>query len=200
MMIPFLHFDVQEFIVLIGYFGLFAIVFAESGLFFCFFLPGGSMLFTAGLLASQGLFNIYLLIFIIAAAAILGDSVGYWFGWKVGPKIFNKEDSRFFNKKNLNSSKEFYEKYGAWAIIFGRFVPIARTFVPILAGVGTMNYKKFLYYNILGGILWSGGMSMIGFTLGKSFPNMENYLLPVIIVIVVLSIIPLLFKARAKHA
>ncbi len=193
-MIPFIHLDIESLLKLIGYSGLFAIVFAESGLFFGFFLPGGSMLFTAGLLASRGFFNIYLLMIVLAVAAITGDSAGYWFGRKVGPKLFVREDSRFFHKKHIEYSREFYEKYGASAIILGRFVPLARTFVPILAGVGVMNYRKFLYYNILGGIIWSTGMSLLGFFLGRTFPSIQNYLTPIVILIVILSLVPILFK------
>jgi membrane-associated protein len=190
----FLNFDVIRVVEIIGYFGLFAIVFAESGLFFGFFLPGGSLLFTAGLLASQGLFNIYGLVITVTLAAILGDNVGYWFGSKVGQKIFTKEDSLFFNKKYLVQTKAYYEKYGAMTVVTGRFIPIVRTFAPILAGVGMMNYKKFFYFNILGALLWAAGLALLGFFLGSVIPGMEKYILPVILFIIFLSILPIIFN------
>jgi membrane-associated protein len=190
--------DIAELIKVVGYFGMFGIVFAESGVFFGFFLPGGSLIFTAGLLASQGLFNIYWLVFLLAMAAILGDSTGYWFGSKVGPKIFKKEDSIFFNKKYLNRTEDFYEKYGRMTVIIGRFVPIVRTFAPILAGVGKMNYRKFLFYNIIGAFLWAVGLSLLGFYLGISIPGIEKYIFPIIVLIVFLSILPIIFNLVFK--
>lgn len=190
--------DIAELIKIIGYLGIFGIVFAESGVFFGFFLPGGSLLFTAGLLASQGLFNIYWLVFVVATAAILGDSTGYWFGSKVGNKIFIKEDSIFFNKKYLKRTSDFYEKYGRMTVIIGRFVPIVRTFAPILAGVAKMNYRKFLFYNIIGAILWAIGMALLGFFLGLSVPGIEKYILPIILLIIFLSVLPIIFNIIFK--
>jgi len=192
--------DIVEVIKIIGYLGIFSIVFAESGVFFGFFLPGGSMLFTAGLLASQGLFNIYWLTLGVALAAVLGDNLGFWFGAKVGHKIFSKEDSLFFNRKHLIRTKEFYEKYGAITVIIGRFVPIVRTFAPILAGVGEMNYKKFLTYNIIGAMLWAVGLSLLGFFLGSVVSGIEKYIMPIIILIVFLSILPIIFNLKFKKA
>ena len=191
-----IHIDILSLVKSIGYIGLFAIVFLESGVVFGFFLPGGSLLFTAGLLASQGFFNIYTLVIMLGVAAILGDSVGYWFGHKVGPKIFSREDSTFFHKKHINQTHLFYEKYGPKAIVLGRFVPIVRTFVPILAGVGEMSYRKFLRYNIFGGILWSFSMTLLGFFLGNSIPHVQRYILPFVIVIVILSILPIIFSMK----
>jgi membrane-associated protein len=193
-----LSLDIIALIKVIGYLGLFAIVFAESGVFFGFFLPGGSLLFSAGLLASQGLFNIYWLVFVVASAAILGDSAGYWFGSKVGHKIFTKEDSLFFNKRYLEKTKEYYAKYGPMTVVIGRFVPIVRTFAPILAGVGEMSYKKFLSYNVIGAFLWAVGLSLLGFFFGSMFPAVEKYILPIIILIVILSILPILFNLKPK--
>lgn len=190
--------DIAELIKLVGYFGMFAIVFAESGVFFGFFLPGGSMIFTAGLLASQGLFNIYWLVFLLGLAAVLGDSTGYWFGAKVGPKILKKEDSIFFNKKYVERTEEFYKKYGRMTVIIGRFVPIVRTFAPILAGVGKMNYRKFLFYNVIGAFLWAVGLALLGFYLGVSVPGIEKYIFPIIILIVVLSVLPIIFNLIFK--
>lgn len=193
-MIPFIHMDIIELIKTIGYIGLFSIVFAESGLFFGFFLPGDSLLFTAGLLASQGLFNIYFLTILITVAAILGDSTGYFFGKKVGPKIFIKKNSIFFKKEYLEKTKLFYEKYGAKAIILGRFIPIVRTFVPILAGVGSMKYKTFIQNNIIGGLLWGAGITFLGYYLGVKVPYVEKYLLIIIIGIILISFLPVAFE------
>jgi len=194
----FFHMDIVELVKAVGYVGLFVIVFAESGVFFGFFLPGGSMLFTAGLLASQGLFNVHALIIILGLAAILGDSVGYWFGSKVGPKIFTREDSLFFKKKHLEQTKKFYDKYGARTIVLGRFIPIVRTFAPILAGVAEMHYGKFIRYNILGAIFWAIGMTLLGYFVGSSVPNMQDYLLPIILAIIFLSILPIFLEMRKK--
>lgn len=192
--------DIIALIKVAGYLGIFGIVFAESGVFFGFFLPGGSLLFTAGLLASQGIFNIYYLAFGVAVAAILGDNVGYWFGSKVGDKIFTKEDSLFFNKKYLQKTKEYYEKYGPMTVVIGRFVPIVRTFAPILAGVGKMNYKKFLTFNVLGAMLWAVGLALLGFFLGTSVPGIDKYITPIVILIIILSILPILFNLKSKKA
>jgi membrane-associated protein len=190
--------DIVHLIQVVGYVGMFAIVFAESGVFFGFFLPGGSMIFTAGLLASQGLFNVYWLVIILGVAAILGDNTGYWFGSKVGHKIFTKDNSLFFNKKYLEKTKEYYEKYGPVTVVIGRFVPIVRTFAPILAGVGKMNYRKFLSYNIIGSLLWAVGLALLGFFLGSVIPGINKYITPIIILIIILSILPILFNLKSK--
>jgi membrane-associated protein len=192
--------DIIALIKIGGYLGLFTIIFAESGVFFGFFLPGGSLLFTAGLLASQNLFNIYWLIAVVGVAAVLGDNVGYWFGSKVGDKIFVKEDSLFFNKKYLEKTREFYEKYGPMTVVIGRFVPIVRTFAPILAGVGKMNYRKFFTFNILGALLWAVGLALLGFFLGTSVPGIDKYITPIVILIIILSILPILLNLRSKKA
>ncbi len=190
--------DIIGLIKVTGYAGMFAIVFAESGVFFGFFLPGGSMIFAAGLLASQGLFNIYWLIIILGFAAILGDNVGFWFGAKVGNKIFTKEDSLFFNKKYLQKTKEYYDKYGPMTVVIGRFVPIVRTFAPILAGVGEMKYRKFLIFNIFGALLWAVGLALLGFFLGTIVPGIDKYITPIVILIVVLSVLPIIFNLKLK--
>lgn len=174
----------------LGLVGATLIVFAESGLFFGFFLPGDSLLFTAGLLASQGFLNIYTLLLFCFFAAVLGDSVGYWFGRKMGPKIFSKEDSLFWNKKHIDRSALFFKIHGPKALILARFMPIVRTFTPILAGVGSMEYKTFLRYNIIGGFIWVFGVTLLGFSFGELLPNPDKYLLPVILGIVFVSILP----------
>ena len=188
------HLDLIEFIKTIGYLGLFGIIFAESGLAIGFFLPGDSLLFTAGLLASQNFLNIWILIIILAIAAILGDNIGYWFGAKVGPALFRREDSKFFRKSHIERTRRFYEKYGPRAIILARFVPIVRTFTPILAGVGNMNYRLFLRYNIIGGLLWSVGITLLGYLLGASIPEAEHYLPAITIIIIIFSILPFAFE------
>lgn len=181
---------VIELIKITGYIGIFGIVFAESGLFFGFFLPGDTLLFTAGFLASQGYINIWLTLILIFAGAVIGDSVGYTFGCKVGPKIFKREDSMVFHKDNLEKAKTFYEEHGPKTIILARFIPIIRTFAPIVAGIGQMKYKKFIAYNIIGGFLWAFVVTLAGYYLGKTIPNIDKYLLPIILGIIIVSFIP----------
>ena len=183
-----------------GVIGVSAIIFAESGLFFGFFLPGDSIIFTAGVLASQGYLNIAWLVIGTWIAAIIGDSVGYWFGARIGIKIFNKEKSFLFNKKYPEKASEFYVRHGSRAIILARFVPVVRTFVPIMAGVGKMHYQKFLTYNIVGGTIWSVGLSLGGYFLGRSIPNIDNYIIPIVIVIIVISLMPAVYEfTKNRH-
>ncbi|MHB0865630.1 MAG: DedA family protein [Minisyncoccota bacterium] len=184
------HFDLLALIKAASYLGIFAIVFAESGLFFGFFLPGDSLLFTAGLLASQGFLNIALVLLVTVIAAISGDNVGYAFGRHVGPRIFTKEDSLFFHKKYVKKAETFFEKYGGKTLILARFMPGVRTFVPIVAGVGNMRYKTFLTYNIIGGVLWTLVVTLLGYFLGKVVPDIDKYLLPIIGGIIILSVVP----------
>jgi membrane-associated protein len=186
----FFHFDLIAVIKATSYVGLFLIVFAESGLFFGFFLPGDSLLFTAGLLASQGFFNIWIMVALLAIAAIIGDSVGYWFGKKVGRKLFERPNSKLFKKEYLIRTEHFYEKHGPKALILARFVPAVRTFAPIFAGIGTMHYGTFLRYNMIGGILWSIGVTLAGYFLGSRVPHIDHYLLPIILAIIIISFIP----------
>lgn len=169
-----MHLDLTTFIETVGYVGIAAIVFAESGLFFGFFLPGDSLLLTAGLLASRNLFDIGILIPLIFTAAVLGDNVGYWFGNKVGPPIFNRPNSRIFKRKNLLKAKEFYDKYGALTIVAARFIPFIRTFAPIVAGAVAMNYRTFLIFNFIGGVLWGIGLTTLGYVLGLWFGTVEG--------------------------
>jgi membrane-associated protein len=184
-----------ELIRAVGYLGVFAIVFAESGLFFGFFLPGDSLLFTVGFLASQGYLDIALSMFLIFAAAVAGDSVGYFFGKKVGSSIFSREDSFLFHKNNLAKAKKFYEKHGSKTIVIARFVPIVRTFAPIVAGVGQMDYRKFISYNIFGGLAWSLIITGGGYFLGKSLPQADKYLTAVIFGIICVSLLPVFYSA-----
>lgn len=185
------HIDLSQLVQTFGYLGLFGIVFAETGLFFGFFLPGDSLFFTAGLLSSQGLFNIWGLAPLVIVGAILGDSFGYWFGAKVGPKIFNQENSLLFHRRHIERTQKFYLKYGAKAVLLARFVPVVRTFAPILAGVGGMPYETFVRYNIIGGVVWGGGMTLLGYSLGSVVPGVEHYLLPIVLGIIVVSFLPI---------
>lgn len=174
----------------IGYLGIFAIVFAESGLLFGFFFPGDSLLFTAGFLASQGVFNIAVLCFICFLGAVLGDSVGYAFGHKVGRRLFRKKESFWFHPDHILKAERFYEKYGKKTIILARFMPAIRTFAPIVAGIGSMKYSTFLTYNIIGGVLWAICLPLLGFYMGSVIPDVDKYLLPIIGAIVILSVLP----------
>lgn len=178
----------------VGLIGVVVIVFAESGLFFGFFLPGDSLLFTAGFLASQDLISIWGLLILCFIAAVAGDTVGYWFGRKTGPMIFSKEESLFFQKKHIERADAFYKKYGKKTIVFARFVPIVRTFAPIVAGVARMDYKTFISYNLLGGFLWTWGMLGLGFLLGNAIPDAEKYLTPIILLIIAISFIPAVWE------
>lgn len=180
-----------------GYLGLFLIVFAESGLLVGFFLPGDSLLFTAGFLASQGHLNIFAVTFLLWLGAVLGDNVGYAFGKKVGPKIFKREDSLLFHKDHLDRAEKFYHEHGPKTIILARFFPIIRTFAPILAGVGKMHYSKFVKYNLIGGTLWTVMLTLLGYFIGNMIPDIDKYLLPVLAGIVLLSVIPALFHLFA---
>ena len=182
--------DLQELIQTAGYIGLFAILFAETGLFIGFFLPGDSLLFVAGLLAYQGLFNPMLLILVIALGAILGNIFGYAFGFRVGKKLFDRPDSKIFKKKHLEAAESYYELHGGKTILLARFIPIIRTFAPIVAGVGKMNYRSFLIYNITGAIGWTVLLVMGGYFLGSLVPDVDKYLLPIIILIIIFSFIP----------
>ncbi|MBU1016589.1 MAG: VTT domain-containing protein [Patescibacteria group bacterium] len=182
--------DLKEILPAIGYLGIFSIVFAESGLFIGFFLPGDSLLFTAGFLASQGIFDIKILALGAFIFAVLGDSVGYEFGKKVGRKLFKRPDSFLFKKENLEKAENFYEKHGKKTIILARFIPIIRTFAPIIAGIGDMHYKTFLSYNVFGGFFWAVGISFAGFWLGNTIPNVDRYLLPIVLGIIIASVAP----------
>ena len=185
-----LHLDLPQLITAIGHLGVFAIVFAESGLLIGFFLPGDSLLFTAGLLAGQGLLSLPFLLMGSFAAAALGDSVGYTVGSRIGPKIFTREDSLFFHKEHLERTRRFFSAYGSPAIVLARFMPIVRTFTPVLAGVGRMPYATFLTYNLIGAGLWALGMPLLGYFLGRVIPNADRYLLPIVVVIIVASFLP----------
>lgn len=169
-----MHFDLVQLIETVGYVGLFFIVFAESGLFFGFFFPGDSLLLTAGLIASRGHLNIYILVPLLFVAAVLGDNVGYWFGAKTGPKLFNRPNSFLFRRENLLKAKAFYERHGGKTITLARWLPFIRTFAPIVAGAAQMHYRRFIFFNLLGGIFWAMGMPLLGYGLGLAFGTIEG--------------------------
>ncbi len=191
-----LHGDLTELVRTIGYIGIFFIVFAESGLFFGFFFPGDSLLFTAGFLASQGILNIWVLIPLVIMAAISGDSAGFWTGSKFIGWLMKKKESFLFKKAYIDKANKFYETHGGKALILARFVPAVRTFVPIVAGMANMEYKKFITYNVVGGFLWGAGMTLAGYFLGQIIPDVDKYLLPIILVIIFLSVLPGIIHMR----
>ena len=181
---------------------LLLVVFVESGLLVGFFLPGDSLLFTAGLLINtQDVLPLWLVLLTVPMAAIAGDQVGYFIGKKAGPRIFNKPDSRFFQQEYVDKSYAFFEKYGARTIVLARFVPIVRTFAPVVAGVSRMRYRTFVTYNILGGILWGAGVTLLGYFLGQIQFVADN-IEPIILLIIGLSVLPIVvevLRARREH-
>jgi len=189
-----IHLDPLAIVRYGGYVGIAVLIFAETGLLIGIFFPGDSLLFIAGLLSAGGFLAFPLLVLITICAAIIGDSVGYWFGTKIGGALFEKKDSRFFKQEYVARTQKFFDAYGGRAIILARFVPIVRTIAPVLAGVGKMEYPRFLSFNIIGGILWSAGMVSLGYFLGSLIPNSENYVLPISLVIIVLSFLPILIN------
>ena len=191
--------DPKSLIEAFGTLGLFAIVFAESGLLVGFFLPGDSLLFTAGLLAYEGHMNLPIVMVGCFVAAVAGDQVGYGLGRRYGPAVFKRPESRFFQQKNADRAQAYFEKNGPKTIVLARFLPVIRTFTPVVAGVGRMDYRKFVTFNVVGGFLWSIGVTGAGYVLGKTVPNVDRYLLPIILVIVAISFVPVfleLFRMR----
>lgn len=190
-----------------GLYLLLAIIFAETGLFIGFFLPGDSLLFVAGIYSEdlcRSFFDLpfVVIMFLIATAGVLGNMVGFWFGKKTGPILFHKKDTFFFKKKHLHQAHEFFVKYGGGAIFFARFLPIIRTFAPIVAGIVGMDGKKFMFYNIIGSFAWVFSMMLAGHYLDKAFPNLKEHLELIILVIVLITTLPVLIKVvfgKAKH-
>ena len=176
------------------------IVFVETGLFLGFFLPGDSLLVTAGVFAATGQLNLAWLLLPVPLCAIAGDQLGYFIGRRAGVNLYRREDSRFFKKKHLERAKAFYDKHGGKTIILARFIPVIRTFCPPVAGAARMRYSRYLTYDICGGILWVGSMVMIGFTLGKKIPNVEKQIHWVIAGVIFLSILPGIIQALRVHA
>lgn len=190
--------SLMELIQTIGFWGIVAIIFAETGLFVGFFLPGDSLLFTAGILASQGIFNIYALLPALFIASVAGNLTGYYFGKHVGIRLFTKAESFFFHREHLERTKRFFAHHGGKTIILARFIPIIRTFAPILAGIGSMDISRFTMHSTIGGLLWAVLITLLGFLLGNVIPDVDRYLLPIIGGIVILSFVPALLHAR-KH-
>jgi membrane-associated protein len=174
-----------------GYVVLTAIVFTETGLLIGFFLPGDSLLITAGLVAATGALDIWWLNVLLVAAAVGGDSVGYTIGARIGPRLFSREKSWLFNPRHVVRTREFYARHGAKTIVIARFVPIIRTFAPVVAGVGEMPYRRFLLYNVAGGLGWVLSMTWAGYLLGNVVPNIDRHIHVVVIVVIVLSVIPI---------
>lgn len=189
-------FDLVGLITGLGVLAILFVIFAESGLLIGFFLPGDSLLFTAGALVFTGVLpiNIHVFVALLFIAAVLGDSVGYWFGRKTGPHIFKKPDARIFKQAHVQRAQAFYEKHGGKTIIIARFIPIVRTFAPIVAGVGKMEYKRFLAFNIIGGLLWTAGITYLGYFVGVALTaigvDIDTVILPIIAVIILASILP----------
>ncbi len=194
--------DLESTLQTVGLIGLLIIIFAESGLLVGFFLPGDSLLFTAGLLSSQGhLAPLPVILVGCFLAAVAGDQVGYVFGSRVGPSLFRRPDSKIFKQEYVEKARAYFERHGSKTIVLARFVPIVRTFAPILAGVGDMQYRTFVTFNVLGGLLWAVGVTSLGYILGESVPEIDKYLLPVIALIVLLSVLPVAIEIlRSRRA
>jgi membrane-associated protein len=184
-----------------GYVALTIIIFAETGLLIGFFLPGDSLLVSAGLIAARGTLDVWLMCALLTVAAILGQTVGYAIGKAAGPRLFAREDSLFFKRSHLQRAQAFYEKHGGKTIVLARFMPIVRTFVPVVAGAARMDYRRFQIFNLIGGVLWVCGMLMIGYGLGRYIPGIEKHIDKVIILVIAVSLAPALISAwRRKHA
>src|SRR6266550_6683977 len=192
--------NLPELVQWAGLFGIAAIIFSETGLLVGVFLPGDSLLVTAGLLAARGYLNIYTLVPLLTAAAICGNSVGYFIGHTTGPRIFNRENSLFFNKKHAMRAHEFYEKHGRKTIVLAQFMPIIRTFAPVVAGVGGMKFRVFITFNVIGAITWIWSMLGIGYFLGSYIPGIDKHIEIVVVIVIFISLLPGLISAyRAKR-
>lgn len=195
-----MHLALIPLVKLAGYPGIFLVIFLESGTLIGFFLPGASFLFTAGLLASKGFFNPLVLIPLVTLAAILGDNAGYWFGKKVGVRLFLRKDSRLFKHEYLERAKKFYDRHGIRTVVLARFVPVVRTFVPMIAGVVKMNYRAFFLCNVLGAFAWAAGVTYLGYYLGEKVPFVQQYFTPIILLIIVITTLPLVWELVRKDA
>ncbi|MGH7409535.1 MAG: VTT domain-containing protein [Candidatus Methylomirabilis sp.] len=192
-------YDVEGLVRVGGLMALIVIVFVETGLFVGFFLPGDSLLVTAGLFAARGDLDLWSIFLFVSLAAIVGDALGYTIGARTGPRIFSREDSLLFHKRHLITTKEFYDRYGGITIILARFMPIVRTFAPLVAGVGGMQYRRFVFYNVVGGIGWVVSMTSLGYLLGRAVPDIDRHIHIVIAVVIFLSLLPGIIKfAREK--
>ena len=194
-------YNVPELIRLVGFYGLIVIVFAETGLLVGFFLPGDSLLITAGLFAARGDFDYAMLLLALIPAAIIGNATGYYIGHRTGMTLYNRPNSLLFRREHLRMTHEYYEKHGGKTIILAQFIPILRTFAPVVAGVGEMGYRQFATYNVVGAILWVGSMVTAGYMLGNAIPNIESRILYVVAVVIFFSLVPpgiALLKARLR--
>ena len=191
--------DLEVLVRLVGYPGLIGIVFAETGLLVGFFLPGDSLLFTAGFLASLGVMDVRILLVTLAIAAVVGDQVGFVIGRKAGDALYRREDSRFFKRKHLIAAHDFYEKYGGKTIFLARFVPIIRTFAPTVAGAARMDYRKFVFFNVAGGITWVFSMVGGGYLLGQTFPGLKKHIELVVLGIIFVSVLPIVWETWKAH-
>lgn len=189
-------FDIVAIVHSAGYAGILSIIFAECGLFFGFFLPGDSLLFTAGFLASQGFLAFVPLVAFSMIASILGENVGYAFGRKVGPMLFTKAESRFFKPEHITRAHVFFVHHGNKAIFLARFIPVIRTFVPIVAGIARMPFQSFMLYNIVGGMVWIGSLMTLGYSLGSHVTNADKYITPIVLAIIVVSFVPAVLEWR----
>jgi membrane-associated protein len=193
--------DAQSILSKGGFYFLLIVVFAETGLFFGFFLPGDYLLFMAGLLCSSGAIDVSLgtLLLSVIAAGILGNYTGYWFGYRTGPMLFKKNESLFFKKRYIEVAEDFYAKHGGMALVLGRFFPIIRTFAPIFAGVVKVDFKKFTIYNFAGSVTWVNTFILSGYFLGKRFPQLKDYLEYVVLGLIIITTIPLLIAFLKKR-
>ena len=191
-------YDIQNLIRLGGLTALVLIVFAETGLFFGFFLPGDSLLLTAGLFAAKGDLDLTLLCVLLTIAAIVGDAVGFWFGHWTGPKLYRRERSFFFRPEHLQHARKFYAEHGGKTIVFARFIPLLRTFAPIVAGIAGMPYRSFVFWNVLGGILWVNSLVLAGYYLGRAIPNLDKYIHVIIVVVIAASFVPVVLHLKSR--
>lgn len=193
-------YDVESIIRWGGMAMICAIIFAETGLMVGFFLPGDSLLVTAGVFAAAGHLNVYSMLIFVSLCAVVGDQLGYFIGQKTGPALFNREDSLLFKRSHILRAQAFYEKYGAKTIVIARFVPVVRTFAPVVAGVGQMNYRRFVSYNVFGGILWVVSMTLTGYLIGTAVPDINKHIHVVIALVIFLSIVPAFIEViRARR-
>lgn len=193
--------DVQSLVQTAGYVGLTALIFAETGLFIGFFLPGDSVMVSAGLFAQRGYLSIGLLGSLLTAASIIGDSTGYWIGRAAGPRMFRREDSLLFKRRHLLAAHAFYERHGGKAVIIARFMPVIRAFAPVVAGIGEMPYSRYVMYSIAGSVLWVWSMLLLGYSLGRYVPGVASHIDIVVVLIVLVSVAPALIarlNARRK--
>ncbi|WP_260554310.1 DedA family protein [Coxiella burnetii] len=190
-----LNIDLIHLVTAIGYFGILLVVFLETGIFVCFFFPGDSLLFSAGLLASQGVFKIWILVPTTIAVAILGYFLAYWLGEKLGGWLLRRPDSIWFKKSYLIQAKKFYDKHGGKSLILGRLIPVVRTFVPIVAGMTRMEYYRYIIFNVVGAFVWGGGVTLVGYYFGYLIPDVGEYILLIVLFIILLSLLPGIWHA-----